>query len=229
MDDVTLLEDQLVPSGKAVLLGAGRLGMRVFERLMMVHRGGFHSLMVFDGAEVEENDFYHIMKGARIDENKAAFLKRLFPMQDNSYRKVVAVSDYFQLSMAQRKEIETADVVISTIAGGNTLSLISNVADYCVSRNVPFITTNGVFGFGDEEIKVFHSLNRVTEGPALFLKDKNFPSDSSLVTFVGTGKLIKDGLPITSMNLDKISDIMVLESLKSYYGRKNERVNKQHH
>ncbi|ADY74137.1 UBA/THIF-type NAD/FAD binding protein [Desulfurobacterium thermolithotrophum DSM 11699] len=226
MDKVAILERKLVPSGKVILLGAGRLGIRVFERLIMVHRGGFYNLTVFDGGRVEENDFYHIMKGAFLGENKASFLKRIFSIQDNSYKKIVAIPEDFSFSIPQKKEIETADIVISTIAGGNTLPLISQIANYCVSKNIPFITTNGVFGFGNEKIKVFHSLNNVTEGPALFLKNENFPSNSPLVTFVGTGKLIKDGLPITPMNLDRIADEIVLESLKKYYmERKNERTN----
>ncbi|MEO2069154.1 MAG: ThiF family adenylyltransferase [Desulfurobacteriaceae bacterium] len=217
MDKVLLLEKKLQPFGKVVLLGAGRLGIRVFEKLIMVHRGGFKILEVFDGACVEGNDTYHLLKGSVLGENKASFLERVFINNDKT---IISRPKFF--SDEDFESLKNSKVVISTIAGGNTLNLISKVANFCVKNKIHFITTNGVFGFGNESIKIFKSLNKVTEGPALFLKEeKDFPSDSSLITFIGTGKLIKDGLPITSTNLEKIAEAISVEALKILYLEKN--------
>ncbi|WP_456426464.1 ThiF family adenylyltransferase [Desulfurobacterium sp.] len=218
MDRVTILEEKLVPYGKLVLLGAGRLGVRVFERLVMTHRGGFSKITVFDGGTIEENDYYHILKGALPKENKASFLKRRFLTPDTRYKEIEAFS--FDFSESNIDCLEDASVVVSTIAGGDTIPLVATVGKFCIEKGIPFITTNGVFGFGDEEVGTFISLASVERGPALFLKEYDFPASSPLTAFIGTGILIKDGLPISPIILDRVADAIAIQVLKFHQRRK---------
>ncbi|SNR90325.1 ThiF family adenylyltransferase [Desulfurobacterium atlanticum] len=218
MDKVELLERTLIPSGKIVFLGAGRLGIRVFERILMTHRGGFRHIVIYDGGTIEENDYYHIEKGAIPKENKASFLKRKFLTPDTKYKEIEAYP--FNFSAENLKELKGADIVVSTIAGGNTLPLISEIIKFCHKLEIPFITTNGVFGFGDEKIGVYRGLSSVEKGPALFLKKFNLPENLKNVLFIGTGILIKEKLPISSVILDRIADTMAVEILREFYRRK---------
>lgn len=218
MDKVELLEKALIPSGKIVFLGAGRLGIRVAERILMTHRGGFRHVAIYDGGTIEENDYYHIEKGAIPKENKASFLKRKFLTPDTKYKEIDAFP--FDFSLENLKDLEGADMVVSTIAGGDTLPLISEIIKFCHKFEIPFVTTNGVFGFGDEKIEVYRGLSSVKKGPALFLKNFNLPEDLKNTIFVGTGILIKEKLPISPMILERIADTMATEILKAFYRRK---------
>ncbi|WP_456397431.1 hypothetical protein [Desulfurobacterium sp.] len=217
MDRVSEMEKRLVPYGKLVLLGAGRLGARVFKRIIMTHRGGFSRIAVIDGGTIEENDYYHILMGALPKENKASFLKRRFLTPDTRYKDIEALPFDFS---NQFDILKKASVIISTIAGGDTIPIVATVGKFCVENEIPFITTNGVFGFGDEDVKVCIPLAAVTEGPALFLKDYDFPQNSFITAFIGTGKLIKDELPISSVILDKIADAITAQALKFHHRRK---------
>ncbi|WP_457568190.1 hypothetical protein [Desulfurobacterium sp.] len=221
MDEVVELEKKLVPSGRLVLLGAGRLGIRVFERLIMTHRGGFSRFTVFDGGTIEENDYYHILRGAIPKENKASFLKRRFLTPDTRYKEIEAFP--FDFEERYMELLEGASVVVSTIAGGDTIPVVASAGKYCVKNGIPFVTTNGVFGFGDEDVKTFIPLAAVKEGPALFLKNYGFPLKSFYTAFVGTGKLIREGLPISPVILDKIADAISVQVLKFHYRRSGEK------
>ncbi len=217
MDRILELEKKLVPFGTLVLLGAGRLGGRFLNRILQVHRGGFAKVLVFDGGIVEENDYLHIQLGAKPGENKALFFEKTFSV--SGYREVKGYSvDFSEKSFPL---IKGASVIVSTMAGGNTLPLVASVARFSLSAGIPLITTNGVFGFGDEDIYIFEGLNTVSCGPALFLKEMDIPEGD--ITFVGTGKLIKDELPISPLILDRIADIISTIALKKLYRRRNER------
>jgi len=214
MDRVLELESRLRPFGTLILLGAGRLGGRFLSRAVQVHRGGFREILVFDGAAVEENDYFHLHLGASPGENKAVFFEKLYSVP--GYREVKGFP--FDFTEKNLSFLEKASVVVSTVAGGDTLPLVKRVAEFTGGREIPFVTTNGVFGFGDEEILVFEGVDEVTSGPALFLKEKGF-TESQTVVFVGTGKLIRDGLPISPVILDRVADAMLTVSLKKLYGR----------
>ena len=214
MDKVLELERRLNPFGTLVLLGAGRLGGRFLSRAVQVHRGGFKEILLFDGGTVEENDYFHLQLGAEPGENKALFFEKLYSVP--GYREIKGFP--YNFTEEHLKVLETASVVVSTIAGGNTLPLIKSVGLFTAERGIPFITTNGVFGFGDEEISVYEGLGSVVSGPALFLKEMGFP-ESETVIFVGTGKLIREGLPISPAVLDRVADAMLTVSLKKLYGR----------
>lgn len=217
MDRILELEKKLVPFGTLVLLGAGRLGSRFLNRILQVHRGGFAKILIFDGGTVGENDYFHIQLGAKPGENKALLFERIFSV--SGYREVKG----YPLDFSEKSFpfIRGASVVVSTVAGGNTLPLIASVARFSLSLEIPFITTNGVFGFGDEDIYIFEGLSSVSCGPALFLKEMDIPDGD--ITFVGTGKLIKDELPISPIILDRIADIISTIALKKLYRRENER------
>ena len=213
MDEVKKLEEKLKPFGSLLLLGAGRLGFRVFEKLIQVHRGGFKKITVFDGSRIDGKDAYHLSKGARIGEKKVEFLKRLYPVE-RSYRIVETFGVNF--SKEHFHLIKNHDVIVSTIAGGNTLNLVAAVSKEAEKHGIPLITTNGVFGFGDEEVKV-EKLQKAGAGPALYLKKL---TGTENVFVVGTGKLIKDRLPITPTILESIAEKIAILSLKLLYGRK---------
>ncbi len=219
MDNVNYIENLLIPFGRIALLGAGRLGIRVMERIVMTHRGGFKKISVYDGGTIEENDFYHIDKGAIPKENKASFLKRKFLTPDTRQKEIEAVP--FNFSKEEIKLLKNADTVVSTIAGGDTLPLIAEIGNFCELNAIPFITTNGVFGFGDEEISICRKLKEIKKGPALFLKKYNFPEETEQIRFIGTGILIEEKLPISPIILEKIADMISTEVLKSLYGRKD--------
>ena len=221
MDKVSELERRLNPFGTLVLLGAGRLGGRFLSRAVQVHRGGFQEILLFDGGTVEENDYFHIQLGAEPGENKALFFEKLYTVP--GYREVKGFP--YNFTEEHLKVLEKASVVVSTIAGGNTLPLIKKIAQFTAEKGIPFITTNGVFGFGDEEILIFEGIERVSSGPALFLKEMGFPGSENIV-FVGTGKLIRDGLPISPVTLDRVADAILTVSLKKLYGRRDEKLNK---
>ncbi len=217
------LERKLVSYGKVVVLGAGRLGIRLIKQLAMTHRGGFREIVVFDGAFVEENDYYHILLGAEVNENKASFAARRFLTPDTRYRVFYPIAKDFSMKESDLRWVKGADVLVSTIAGGDTLSLVADVATYCEENAIAFITTNGVFGLGQEEILVFESLSEANVGPAVFLKELLKERSKDLnITLVGTGKLIKDGLPITPMILDRLADKMAFLALKALYDRRSE-------
>lgn len=221
MDNILELERKLNPFGTLVLLGAGRLGGRFLSRAVQVHRGGFREILLFDGGTVEENDYFHIQLGAEPGENKALFFERLYSV--SGYREVKGFP--YNFTEEHLKVLEKAAVVVSTVAGGDTLPLIKRIGQFTAENGIPFITTNGVFGFGDEEIRIFEGIENVTVGPALFLKEMGFPEAENVV-FVGTGKLIRDGLPITPVILDRVADIILTVSLKKLYGRRDEGADK---
>ena len=221
MDNILELERKLNPFGTLVLLGAGRLGGRFLSRAVQVHRGGFREILLFDGGTVEENDYFHVQLGAEPGENKALFFERLYSV--SGYREVKGFP--YNFTEEHLKVLEKAAVVVSTVAGGDTLPLIKRIGQFTAENGIPFITTNGVFGFGDEEIRIFEGIENVTVGPALFLKEMGFPEAENVV-FVGTGKLIRDGLPITPVILDRVADVILTVSLKKLYGRRDEGADK---
>jgi len=221
MDNILELERKLNPLGTLVLLGAGRLGGRFLSRAVQVHRGGFREILLFDGGTVEENDYFHIQLGAEPGENKALFFEKLYSV--SGYREVKGFP--YNFTEEHLKVLEKAAVVVSTVAGGDTLPLIKRIGQFTAENGIPFITTNGVFGFGDEEIMIFEGIENVTVGPALFLKEMGFPEAENVV-FVGTGKLIRDGLPITPVILDRVADVILTVSLKKLYGRRDEGADK---
>ena len=221
MDNILELERKLNPLGTLVLLGAGRLGGRFLSRAVQVHRGGFREILLFDGGTVEENDYFHIQLGAEPGENKALFFEKLYSV--SGYREVKGFP--YNFTEEHLKVLEKAAVVVSTVAGGDTLPLIKRIGQFTAENGIPFITTNGVFGFGDEEIMIFEGIEKVTVGPALFLKEMGFPEAENVV-FVGTGKLIRDGLPITPVILDRVADVILTVSLKKLYGRRDEGADK---
>ncbi len=206
MDDVETLEKRFVPKGKVVLVGAGRLGVRVFMNLLLTHRGGFRVIRVMDGARIESNDYYHMLLGAEVGENKAEFLSRRFNTSES--RRIEAIKENFS---GDDRYFLDADIIVSTIAGGDTIPLmlkLSRIADEIGAR---LITTNGVFGYGSENILVYERLSDVERGPAVFLKELSPPD---CITFVGTGFLIKDRMPIVPSILDRIANRMAEEALK---------------
>lgn len=221
MDNILELERKLNPFGTLVLLGAGRLGGRFLSRAVQVHRGGFREILLFDGGTVEENDYFHIQLGAEPGENKALFFEKLYSV--SGYREVKGFP--YNFTEEHLKVLKKAAVVVSTVAGGDTLPLIKRIGQFTAESGIPFITTNGVFGFGDEEIMIFEGIEKVTVGPALFLKEMDFPEAENVV-FVGTGKLIRDGLPITPVILDRVADVILTVSLKKLYGRRDEGADK---
>ncbi|MBP2173128.1 ThiF family adenylyltransferase [Methanococcus voltae] len=196
MVEIKALEDNLKATGTVTVLGAGRLGARVVMDLLEVHRGGFEKIQVFDGAKIDKNDIVHRKYGAKVGDFKTKFLEDYYP------EKIIGIPKY--VDVENIKDIE-GDVIISVIAGGDTLKIRESVLDYALKNDKQFISTNGVFGI-EKPVKV--EMSQEAKGPVEFMKNM------ANHTVVGTGGLIKDGEPITPYTLDKMSELIVKTSLK---------------
>ncbi len=200
------LERMLIPKGEVSVIGCGRLGVRVIFDLLEVHRGGVEKVYVFDSAKIEENDIIHRKLGGKVGEYKVDFIKRFFKDRVESYK--VNINE-------KNLNLIKGDVAIICIAGGDTIPTTKAIIEYCKSKGIKTIGTNGVFGI-DEKIKVCDA--KYAKGPAKFL---NINEEGHIV--VGTEKFIKDFEPITPYTLDEIAKRMVIECLrilwKKYYSK----------
>ncbi|MCS3901938.1 ThiF family adenylyltransferase [Methanococcus voltae] len=194
-DNIQILEDNLKPKGTITVLGAGRLGVRVVMDLLEVHRGGFEKIQVFDGAKIDKNDIIHRKYGAKVGEYKSKFLEDFYP------GKVEAISEHINATNIDKIN---GNIIVSVIAGGNTLKIRESVLNYALMNKKQFISTNGVFGI-EKPVKV--EMSQEATGPVEYMK--NMPNH----IVIGTGGLIRDNEPITPYTLDKMSELIVKTSL----------------
>ncbi|WP_457620647.1 hypothetical protein [Methanopyrus sp.] len=200
-EHVEELELRKRPRGTALLCGVGRLGFRVFLRLLETHRGGPKEIVCVDGQGVEPDDIIHLRHGARIGENKAEFAARLGRI--HPLREVHAEPEF--VTEENASELVSAwepDVVVITIAGGRTTRITAVLAREARRLGAVTVSTGGVFGYGSEEVRVVRL--EKAEGPvARELREYGAPSDHVLVT---TGRYIRDPDPITPMVLERVAD-----------------------
>ncbi len=215
MEDVEEMEARKGPVGTVLLCGLGRLGIRVFVRLLETHRGGPRVLVCYDGQRVDGDDTVHLSLGARLGENKARFAARLGARRTD--RRVVGVPEYVDEEGA-RDVVERwrPDVVVSMIAGGRTTPVTAALARAASDTEAVSISTGGVFGFGDEEVEVLEL--REAEGPpAEELRRFGAPGDHLVVT---TGRFIRDPEPLSPMVLERVADVIAMEVLRALHVRR---------
>jgi predicted ThiF/HesA family dinucleotide-utilizing enzyme len=188
---------------KVAIIGAGRLGSRVFRNLVETHRDTLKEIAVWDGARVDGKDTYLLSIGAKIGEPKVEFLKRKFK---HSEKKIKAINRH--CSPDDWKTFKDYDVIVFVPAGGDTLKLLHRLV--LKLRKTPFVVSNGVFGFGDETPRVWKPPFKHPEGPlSIYLgRFKTVPKNT---VWVGTGKLIRDGLPATPTVMEKIAEKITAE------------------
>ncbi|ADP77567.1 conserved hypothetical protein [Methanothermus fervidus DSM 2088] len=201
--NISELEKLKNPKGKVTIVGLGRLGIRIALNLIEVHRGGPVIIKAIDGQKISEEDFIFRMLGGKIGEYKTEFLKRL-PCS----KKIETMPCYVS---KDNLEIIDGDVVCITIAGGNTIPITAKIIKKAHEIGAYTISTMGVFGIGEEEIKVFN-IEDAPENPiVLGLRNEGIKKNHILV---GTGKLIKDWEPITPYVLDRIANVITANILK---------------
>ncbi|WP_456484189.1 hypothetical protein [Methanopyrus kandleri] len=195
------LELRKRPRGTALLCGIGRLGFRVFLRLLETHRGGPKRIVCVDGQRVEPDDIIHLRHGARIGENKAEFAARLGRV--HPLREVHAEPEFVtEENASELVDTWEPDVVVITIAGGRTTPVTAAMAREARRFGAVTVSTGGVFGYGSEEVRVVRL--EEAEGPvARELREYGAPSDHVLVT---TGRYIRDPDPIPPMVLERVAD-----------------------
>ena len=202
------MENNLVPKGSIDLVGFGRLGMRIGINLVQIHRGGPKYINIFDGQKVSETDIIFLLNGAKVGEYKTDFLKRLCKLPED-FRKINCVNEDITNNNIN---LINSDVVVSVIAGGNTIPTTANIIKRAHSLGSKTISTAGVFGIGEEDIIVKDISKFDHSNPAVEELRKQGITKNHLI--ISTNKFIRDKVPITPYTLDEISKVIVKESLK---------------
>lgn len=200
------MENQKIPRGHVTLVGLGRLGFRIGLHLIQVHRGGPKKITVIDGQMISGDDIIFRMSGGVIGDYKVNLMKNIsYPQR---YREIVTIPELIGES---NLDLITGDVVSIQIAGGDTLPVTSMIISHAHSYGAKTISTMGVFGIGNEEIRAEDIDNADPDNPIVqYLHSQGIRTH----TLVGTGKLIRDWEPVTPCILDKVSEIMTGEILK---------------
>lgn len=202
------MENNLIPKGSIDLVGFGRLGMRIGINLVQIHRGGPKYINIFDGQKVSESDIIFLLNGAKVGEYKTEFLKRLCNFPED-FRKINYVNEYIS---DENIDLISSDVVVSVIAGGNTIPTTAKIIKRAHSLGSKTISTAGVFGIGEEDIVVKDISEFDDSNPAVEELRKEGINKNHLM--ISTNKFIRDKVPITPYTLDNISKVIVRESLK---------------
>ncbi len=179
------------------------MGSRVFKNLVESHRDPIKEITIWDGASVDGKDTYLLALGAKEGRKKVLFLKEKFR---HSEKRVVAVARDFKASDAAK--LKRFDVVVFVPAGGDTLLLLRRILSKV--KKVPFVVSNGVFGFGDEPVEVWKNPFENPRGPLRIYLER-FKEDPQNTVWVGSGKLIREGLPATSTLMERIAERMSAE------------------
>jgi len=211
MMDISELEGKKAPRGEVTLVGAGRLGLRTALNLMQIHRGGPERINVIDGQRVSADDIIFRLMGARLGEYKVKFIESL--AAPGFSRTVRGIPEYVD---QDNLHLLGGDVVCVEIAGGDTLPVTAEIIRYAQRRGASTISTMGVFGIGEEDVKVLRIDEADPGNPIVeYLLDEGI-NDHILV---GTGKLIRDWEPVTPYVLDRVSEVMTAEILKLLRGK----------
>lgn len=208
IDEIQKMEDNKTPKGRIDLIGCGRLGLRVGINLMQVHRGGPKVIGAFDGQKIDGGDVIFTMLGAENGQNKTDFVKKLCT-HDEKFREIKSFPEYIS---EDNLDLIEGDVVVIMVAGGNTIETASNIIKHAHKRGAKTIGTAGIFGFGDENIKVKDISEFDNTNPAVEeLRAQGITKDHLIVT---TNKFIRDNEPITPYTLDEIAKVLTINALK---------------
>ena len=206
------METMKAPWGEVTLVGLGRLGLRTALNLMQAHRGGPSRINAFDEQTISPDDLIFRTMGGRIGDYKTSFLENL---AGSGYSK--EINGIPKNINADNLDLIRGDVVCIEIAGGDTLPLTTGIIRYAQAIGASTISTMGVFGIADIEVKVAEIDEADPGNPIVEYLVANGVKNHRLV---GTGKLIRDWEPVIPPVLDRISLTMASEILKLLQSRK---------
>lgn len=202
------LENKMIPKSSIDLVGLGRLNIRVGINLIQVHRGGPKKITVFDGQKISSSDIIFTLLGAKEEEFKTDFFKRICT-HEKEFREIVSIPEY-----VSDKNIEkiTGDVVVICIAGGNTIPTAAKIIKHAHKNNKKTISTGGIFGIGDEKIEIKDISKFDNSNPAVEELRKEGILKNHLI--ISTNKFIRDMEPVTPYILDEVAKEITKASLK---------------
>lgn len=202
------MENQMVPHGRVILAGVGRLGIRLGINLLQIHRGGPSTITAFDGQKISGSDVIFHMLGGENGQYKVDLLSKL-STHPESYRVVEPVKKDLN---PENMEFVEGDVVSIQIAGGNTIPTTAAIIMKAHEIGAKTISTAGVFGV-DETVSSVDISGADEENPIVAeLKRYGVEENHTIVT---TGRFIRDRLPITPYTLDEIARVLTVEILKA--------------
>ena len=176
--------------------------------LMQVHRGGPKTIGAFDGQKIDSGDVIFTLLGAEIGQNKPDFIKQLCTHK-KEFREVLSYPEYIT---DENLDSIKGDVVIIVIAGGNTIPTAAKIIKHAHKKKKKTIGTAGIFGYGNENIKIKDISEYDDTNPAVEELRKEGISENHLI--LTTNKLIRDNEPVTPYTLDEVAKIITLNALK---------------
>jgi predicted ThiF/HesA family dinucleotide-utilizing enzyme len=201
------IENNKIPEGHVTLVGLGRLGIRTGINLAQVHRGGPQKITAIDSQKISQGDLIFKMLGGKLGEYKVDLLHDL-----SGIKEVIPIK---QDITSQNLDLIQGDVVCVEIAGGNTIPTTAAIIKRAHEIGASTISTAGVFGIGNEKIRVMDISRADPDNPvADELRAEGIGENHTLIT---TGKFIRDSEPVTPYVLDEIArrmTITILEALE---------------
>lgn len=207
------LEWQKAPWGEVTLVGLGRLGLRTGLTLMQAHRGGPKRIVAIDGQIISPDDLIFRTMGAEVGDYKTKFFQKLAPQGFS--KEIIGITSY--LSDDNLDHYIVGDVVCIEVAGGDTLPLTVKIIKHAQKIGATTISTLGVFGVGDVEVKILDISDADPANPIVHYLVENGIKNHILI---GTGKLIRDWEPVIPPVLDRISLAISSEILRQLHIRK---------
>lgn len=198
------IENNKVPEGHVTLVGLGRLGIRTGLNLAQLHRGGPQKLTAIDSQKISQGDLIFKMFGGKLGEYKVDLLHDLCGIKE-----VIPIK---QDITPKNLDLIQGDVVCVEIAGGNTIPTTAAIIKRAHEIGASTISTAGVFGIGNEKIRVMDISSADPDNPvADELRAEGIEENHTLIT---TGKFIRDSEPVTPYVLDEIARRMTMEILE---------------
>ncbi len=201
---ITEMENNKVAMGHVTLVGLGRLGIRTGLNLTQVHRGGPEKITAIDSQRISEGDIIFKILGGKTGQYKVDLLYDLKGLKE--------VEPIREDVTSQNLELIRGDVVCVEIAGGNTIPTTAAIIKRAQDVGASTISTAGVFGIGNETVKVMDISHADKSNPVAYELRKEGINDNH--TIITTGKFIRDMEPITPYVMDEIARKMTTEILK---------------
>jgi predicted ThiF/HesA family dinucleotide-utilizing enzyme len=210
MDGINIeaIEKEMVPRGNVVLVGTGRLGLRMGLNLIHVHRGGPEVITAIDGQKISGSDviFHHF--GGSTGQYKVDLLQKL-STHSTDFRRVVPLREDITMD---NLDLVNGDVVSVQMAGGNTIPITAEIIKKAQADGAKTVSTAGIFGM-DEKVSAMDISKASEENPVVAeLRDHGIHKNHTIVT---TGKFIRDKLPVTPYILDDVAKACTNEILKA--------------
>lgn len=206
------IENNKVPVGHVTLVGLGRLGIRTGLNLTQTHRGGPLQITAIDSQKISSGDVIFKMLGGRLGEYKVDLL--------HEYRGIKEVIPIRQDINMGNVGLIDGDVVCVEIAGGNTIPITAAIIKKAHMIGATTISTAGVFGIGEEKIRVMDISEADLKNPVA--EELRLAGIKEKHTIITTGKFIKDPEPVTPYILDDIARKMTMEILKALQKRRED-------